>query len=887
MNKNSIVEVRQAFFDFFSNKGHVVIDSSSLLPEEDSSLLFTNAGMNQFKNLFLGLDKPLNSRVVTAQRCVRAGGKHNDLEHVGYSNHHLTFFEMLGNFSFGDYFKETAILFAWELLTGSQWFNLSKDKILVTIHVNDEEVYEIWNNIIGISDKYIVRIGDNKIGDGSIISDNFWQMGDVGPCGYCSEIFYNCGEVIEENQLENEKGIRGNYVEIWNLVFMEFNRQFDGTLLPLPFLSVDTGMGLERITSVLQSVSSSYSIDLFYNLMMGIVGVIGNVDFKDRSFRVITDHIRTCSFLISDGVRPSNSGQGYVLRRIIRRAVRHGKILGIRGMFFYKLVGPLVEVMGYVNVQLVEHKSIIESVLFNEEKQFLFVLEKGLDILNELLSKLNVGDILDGEEIFYLYSTYGFPFQFTKDICLQHNFKVDEIGFNQSMLIHKKNAQRFNKFSIDANKLLLTDHHTIFIGYKDYSCISEILSILKNNQLTESLFQNEFGFIVLDTTPFYGESGGQIGDIGELRTESVYFEVLQTRRYGQIFVHWGKVISGIFRVGDRVTAQVNKDHRRCVSSHHSATHLLHSALVHVLGSHVVQRGSLINNQYLRFDFSHDKSLSLKEIYLLEDIVNNNIRNNLLVCSELLPIDIALNKGAKSIFGKRYDPVVRVLSIGDFSIELCGGTHVDRTGDIGLCVIRSEHGVAYGVRRIEAVCGVEALFFIREKKRLIQCVSDQVRSSQENVVKKVSILCNRVVELETKLKRCRDRQIIDENERLIKQVRCVGKIKLIVDCVDCSVDLKMLRMIVCKLKKQLVSGIVVIMSLSTSKVILHLVVGVTKDLIFYVSAAEIVSYLNNHFGGSGGGRSDLAQSGGGRVKALPTVIDMLDRFLIKKIGFYNM
>ncbi|TBQ43935.1 alanine--tRNA ligase, partial [Klebsiella quasipneumoniae subsp. similipneumoniae] len=701
----STAEIRQAFLDFFHSKGHQVVASSSLVPHNDPTLLFTNAGMNQFKDVFLGLDKRNYSRATTAQRCVRAGGKHNDLENVGYTARHHTFFEMLGNFSFGDYFKQDAIKYAWELLTGENWFALPKEKLWVTVYETDDEAFDIWANEVGVPRERIIRIGDNK--GAPFASDNFWQMGDTGPCGPCTEIFFDHGDHIWGGPPGSPEEDGDRYIEIWNIVFMQFNRQADGTMEPLPKPSVDTGMGLERIAAVLQHVNSNYDIDLFRDLIASVAKVTGATDLTNKSLRVIADHIRSCAFLVADGVIPSNENRGYVLRRIIRRAIRHGNMLGAKDTFFWKLVAPLIDVMGSAGDELKQQQAQVEQVLKTEEEQFARTLERGLALLDEELSKLK-GDTLDGETAFRLYDTYGFPVDLTADVCRERNIKVDEAGFEAAMEEQRRRARESSGFGADYNAMIRVDGASEFKGYDHLELNGKVTALFIDGKAVDSVSAGQEAVVILDQTPFYAESGGQVGDKGELKGAGFSFAVSDTQKYGQAIGHIGKVASGSLKVGDAVQADVDEARRQRIRLNHSATHLMHAALRQVLGTHVAQKGSLVNDKALRFDFSHFEAMKPEEIRAVEDLVNAQIRRNLAIETNIMDIDAARASGAMALFGEKYDDRVRVLRMGDFSTELCGGTHAARTGDIGLFRITSESGTAAGVRRIEAVTGEGAM-----------------------------------------------------------------------------------------------------------------------------------------------------------------------------------
>ncbi|MDO6407554.1 alanine--tRNA ligase [Pantoea phytobeneficialis] len=857
----STAEIRQAFLDFFHSKGHQVVASSSLVPNNDPTLLFTNAGMNQFKDVFLGQDKRDYSRATTAQRCVRAGGKHNDLENVGYTARHHTFFEMLGNFSFGDYFKKDAIAYAWELLTGEQWFKLPKERLWVTVYETDDEAYDIWANDIGIPRERIIRIGDNK--GSAYASDNFWQMGDTGPCGPCSEIFFDHGDHIWGGPPGSPEEDGDRYIEIWNIVFMQFNRQADGTMLPLPKPSVDTGMGLERIAAVLQHVNSNYEIDLFAKLIKSVAEVTGANDLSNKSLRVIADHIRSCAFLIADGVIPSNENRGYVLRRIIRRAVRHGNMLGAKDAFFYKLVAPLIEVMGSAGEDLQRQQTQVENVLKAEEEQFAKTLERGLALLDEELAKLQ-GDTLDGETVFRLYDTFGFPVDLTADVCRERNLKIDEAGFEVAMEQQRQRAREASGFGADYNSVIRIDSASAFKGYDQLVLASTVQALFVDGQAVDQVSAGQDAVVILDETPFYGESGGQVGDTGVLAGNNAEFSVQDTQKYGQAIGHIGKLTQGQLRVGDRLNAQVDEERRARIRLNHSATHLLHAALRQVLGDHVAQKGSLVNDKYLRFDFSHFEAMKPQEIRQVEDIVNAQIRRNLAVETNIMDLEAAKAKGAMALFGEKYDQRVRVLSMGDFSTELCGGTHAARTGDIGLFRIQSESGTAAGVRRIEAVTGEGALAQVNAQSHQLQDIAHLVKANSSNLNEKVRGLVDHVRALEKELQQLRDQQAAQESASLSSKAVDVKGTKLLVSELS-NVEPKMLRTMMDDLKNQLGSAIIVLATVAEGKV--SLIAGVTKDLTDRVKAGELVGELAAQVGGKGGGRPDMAQAGGTNPQAL--------------------
>ncbi|ORJ23691.1 alanine--tRNA ligase [Rouxiella badensis] len=872
----STAEIRQAFLDFFHSKGHTVVDSSSLIPTNDPTLMFTNAGMNQFKDVFLGLDNRDYNRATTSQRCVRAGGKHNDLENVGYTARHHTFFEMLGNFSFGDYFKEDAIKFAWELLTGETWFNLPKEKLWVTVYATDDEAYDIWEKQIGVPKERIIRIGDNK--GAQYASDNFWQMGDTGPCGPCSEIFFDHGDHIWGGPPGSAEEDGDRYIEIWNLVFMQFNRQADGTMLPLPKPSVDTGMGLERISAVLQHVNSNYDIDLFQTLIAAVASVTGATDLNNKSLRVIADHIRSCAFLISDGVIPSNEGRGYVLRRIIRRAVRHGNMLGAKETFFYKLVAPLIQVMGSAAVELAKQQSTVEQLLKTEEEQFARTLERGLALLDEELAALK-GDTLPGEIVFRLYDTFGFPVDLTADVCRERNLKVDEEGFEKAMEVQRNRARESSGFSADYNSMIRVEGVTQFSGYEHVQRQSKVVALFVNGQQVDEIQVGESAIVVLDDTPFYGESGGQVGDKGVLKASGGEFAVSDTQKYGKAIGHQGVLSAGKLAVGDSVEADVDATRRDRIRLNHSATHLLHAALRQVLGKHVAQKGSLVNDNYLRFDFSHFEAMKPEEIRQVEDLVNAQIRRNLPIETNIMALDDAKEQGAMALFGEKYEDHVRVLRMGDFSTELCGGIHASRTGDIGLFRIQSESGTAAGVRRIEAITGENAINALHQQSDLLQDVAHLVKGDVNSVTDKIRTLIERSRLLEKELQQVKDQQAAQESASLSGQTKDVKGVKLLVKQLD-NVEPKMLRTMVDDLKNQLGSVIIVLATVADDKV--SLIAGVTKDLTDRVKAGELIGTIAAQVGGKGGGRPDMAQAGGTDVQALPAALAGVEAWVSDKL-----
>ncbi|QOV67863.1 alanine--tRNA ligase [Citrobacter sp. BDA59-3] len=861
----STAEIRQAFLDFFHSKGHQVVASSSLVPNNDPTLLFTNAGMNQFKDVFLGLDKRNYSRATTAQRCVRAGGKHNDLENVGYTARHHTFFEMLGNFSFGDYFKHDAIQYAWELLTGDNWFKLPKERLWVTVYETDDEAYEIWEKEVGIPRERIIRIGDNK--GAPYASDNFWQMGDTGPCGPCTEIFYDHGDHIWGGPPGSPEEDGDRYIEIWNIVFMQFNRQADGTMEPLPKPSVDTGMGLERITAVLQHVNSNYEIDLFSKLIKAVADVTGATDLSNKSLRVIADHIRSCAFLIADGVIPSNENRGYVLRRIIRRAIRHGNMLGAKDTFFYKLVGPLLDVMGSAGEELKRQQTQVEQVLKTEEEQFARTLERGLALLDEELAKLK-GDTLDGETAFRLYDTYGFPVDLTADVCRERNLKVDEKGFEAAMEEQRRRARESSGFGADYNAMIRVDGSSEFKGYDHLELTGKVTALFVDGKAVNAVNAGQDAVVILDQTPFYAESGGQVGDKGELKGNGFTFTVNDTQKYGQAIGHLGRVAAGSLKVGDGVKAEVDEARRLRIRLNHSATHLMHAALRDVLGTHVAQKGSLVNDKALRFDFSHFEAMKPSEIRAVEDLVNAQIRRNLPIETNIMDIDAAKASGAMALFGEKYDDRVRVLRMGDFSTELCGGTHASRTGDIGLFRIVSESGTAAGVRRIEAVTGEGAIAALHAQSDQLQDIAQLLKGDSANLGDKVRSTLERTRQLEKELQQLKEQQAAQESASLTGKAEDINGVKLLVSVLE-GVEPKMLRTMVDDLKNQLGSAVIVLATVAEGKV--SLIAGVSKDVTDRVKAGELVGMVAQQVGGKGGGRPDMAQAGGTDVAALPAAM----------------
>ncbi|EIO3969630.1 alanine--tRNA ligase [Vibrio vulnificus] len=854
-------EVRNAFLKFFESKGHQIVESSSLVPHNDPTLLFTNAGMNQFKDCFLGAEKRAYTRATTAQRCVRAGGKHNDLENVGFTARHHTFFEMLGNFSFGDYFKEDAIAFAWEFLT--ETLKLPKDRLLVTVYETDDEAFDIWNQKVGVPADRIIRIGDKK-GGKQYESDNFWTMGDTGPCGPCTEIFYDHGEHIWGGRPGSPEEDGDRFIEIWNNVFMQFNRHADGTMEPLPKPSVDTGMGIERISAIMQGVHSNYEIDVFQKLIKATAEIVGCEDLSNQSLRVIADHIRSCSFLIADGVMPSNEGRGYVLRRIIRRAVRHGNKLGAQGVFFHKLVGVLAEVMGSAADELKKQQAIVEKVLRIEEENFGRTLERGMVILNEALDALE-GKKLDGETVFKLYDTYGFPADLTNDVARERDFTIDEAGFEKAMEEQRQRAREAGQFGTDYNAKIKTESETEFCGYTGTQGNSVVAEIFVEGEAADSLSAGDKAIIILGETPFYAESGGQCGDSGVLKTESGLFQVEDTQKLGNAIAHHGVLVEGVLAKGDQVSAIVDAERRAAISLNHSATHLLHAALRQVLGEHVAQKGSLVKAENLRFDFSHLEAVTAAELKEVERLVNAQIRRNHAIETNIMDIESAKQKGAMALFGEKYDDEVRVLSMGDFSTELCGGIHASNTGDIGLFKITSEGGIAAGIRRIEAVTGEAAL----------EAIDAQARKFEE----KLQDAANKAKSLEKEIQQLKDKLASQASANLIDQVKEIAGVKVLVAKLD-GADNKALRGMVDELKNQMGSGIIMLGNVADDKV--GLIAGVTQDLTSKVKAGELVNMVAQQVGGKGGGRPDMAQAGGTDSSALPSALASVDAWIAERL-----
>ena len=870
-------ELRQKFLKFFESKGHTIVRSSSLVPHDDPTLLFTNAGMNQFKDVFLGFDKRPYNRATTAQKCVRAGGKHNDLENVGYTARHHTFFEMMGNFSFGDYFKRDAIHFAWEFLTSPEWLNIPKDKLLATVYAEDDEAYNIWLNEIGMPAERIVRIGDNK--GAKYASDNFWQMGDTGPCGPCSEIFYDHGEEIWGGIPGSPEEDGDRWIEIWNCVFMQFNRDEQGNMNPLPKPSVDTGMGLERMAAVMQHVHSNYEIDLFQDLLKAVARETGApFSMEEPSLKVIADHIRSCSFLIADGVLPSNEGRGYVLRRIIRRAVRHGYKLGQSKPFFHKLVADLVKEMGDAYPELKEKQTQIEEALKNEESRFAQTLETGMALLENALAKGSKK--LDGEIIFKLYDTYGFPYDLTADICRERNIELDETGFEREMEAQRARARAAQSFKANA-QLPYEGQDTEFKGYSERQTESKVLALYKDGEQVGELNEGDEGAVVIDFTPFYAESGGQVGDVGYIFAGENRFEVRDTQKIkAAVFGQFGVQTSGRLKVGDSVTAKVDDEIRNANMRNHSATHLMHKALRDVLGEHVEQKGSLVTAESTRFDISHPQAVTAEEIAEVERRVNEAILANVAVNAAIMSMEDAQKTGAMMLFGEKYGDEVRVLQMGGFSTELCGGTHVSRTGDIGLFKIISEGGIAAGVRRIEAITGLNALKWAQEQERLVKDIIAETKAQTEkDVLAKIQAGAAHTKALEKELARAKAELAVHAGAKLLDNAKDLGAAKLVAAQIEA--DAAALREIVTDLTGKSEQAIVLLAAVNDGKV--SLCAGVSKPLTAKVKAGDLVKFAAEQVGGKGGGRPDLAQAGGTDVAKLPEVLNSVKDWVGAKLA----
>jgi alanyl-tRNA synthetase len=877
MNTN---QLRARFLEYFKRQGHAIVPSSPLVPGNDPTLLFTNAGMVQFKDVFTGRESRSYKRAASSQKCVRAGGKHNDLENVGYTARHHTFFEMLGNFSFGDYFKADAIRFAWEFITGKDWLGIPKERLLVTVYHTDDEAFEIWHKRIGLPKDRIVRI-DDKPGGGS---DNFWQMGDTGPCGPCSEIFF-------DHDPDGKLGIKGGppgspdddgdrWIEIWNLVFMQFDRAPDGTLSPLPAPSVDTGMGLERIAAVMQGVHDNYDIDTFKALIAAAATLAKVAPGSSPSLKVIADHIRATSFLITDGVLPSNEGRGYVLRRIMRRAIRHGYKLGLNEPFFYKLVAPLGEAMGSAYPELNEKRAQIERTIRQEEDNFAATLDKGMKLLEDAIAKAGGGTI-PGETVFKLYDTYGFPVDLTADIARERGLRIDEAGYEREMEAQRARARAASSFAADYSQHAKIDAKTEFTGYEHDANAAKVVALIKAGQPVERVDAGDEAVVFLDRTPFYAESGGQIGDAGALSAPGMRFAIVDTQALNpEARGHIGRLETGVLRVGDTIEAEIDVARRNAIRRNHSATHLLHAALRSVLGTHVVQKGSLVSPERLRFDFAHDRAVSVEEIARIEDIVNEQVLANVPGDIKLCGYQEAVASGAMALFGEKYGDVVRVLKFGDFSTELCGGTHVARTGDIGLVKIVAESGVAAGVRRIEAVTGANLLAYLRDIDGRLRDAAAVLRAGRDEVVEKISQLIDRGKQLEKELAQLKGKLASSAGDDLASQAQEIGGVKVLIAALDPAIagDLRALQD---QLKNKLGSGLVLLGTTAGEKV--SLIAGVTADLTGKVKAGEWVNVAAAVVGGKGGGRPDMAQAGGTKPDRLAAALDAARDWIANKLG----
>ncbi|MFT0771640.1 alanine--tRNA ligase [Psychrobacter aquimaris] len=877
-------DIRQAFIDFFISKQHTQVSSSSLIPHNDPTLLFTNAGMNQFKETFLGMEPRDYTRAVTSQKCVRAGGKHNDLDNVGYTARHHTFFEMLGNFSFGDYFKQAGIEYIWEFLTSDKWLAIDKNRLYVTIYETDDEAFEIWNKNIGIPSERIIRIGDNK--GAPYASDNFWTMGDTGPCGPCTEVFYDHGADIEGGLPGTPEEDGDRYIEIWNCVFMQFNRQKDGTLLPLPAPSVDTGMGLERISAIMQGVHGNYEIDLFVHLMDAAAEILEISNEQQSSLKVIADHIRAVAFLIADGVTPSNEGRGYVLRRVIRRAVRHGNKLGADSEFFYKMVAPLVAEMGSAYPELQDKQSVIENAIQKEEAQFAKTLAQGLRLLASELEGLQDGDTLSGEAAFKLYDTYGFPLDLTADITRERGIAIDEPEFDEHMQAQRERARDAGKFDVDYSSVIQVETPTTFIGYEQLEEDGVTIDALyQDGNPADSLTEGMEGVVVLDRTPFYAEGGGQVGELGEIRTASGVFEVQDTKKSGQAIIHYGVVTMGDISAKQTAEAQVLSSIRAASAKNHSATHLLHAALREVLGDAVTQKGSLVSSEVLRFDFAYDKPVSAAEIMRVERLVNEQIQANTPARIEHMSIDEAMNQGAMALFGEKYGSDVRVLTMGTdrivdgqrkpFSIELCGGLHVQRTGDIGVLKITSESGIAAGIRRVEAVTGMNAVKNIQQSEQQLSELASQLKVKRPEVAQRVRTMADKQRDLEKQLERLQQKIASAQAANLLDDVQTIAGTPVLISTLS-GIDGKSIRTLMDDIKSKLPDSVIVLIGDKDDQ--LALAASVAKSVTAKVKAGDIIRHLAGELGGKGGGKPDYAQGGAPKSGNSTAVISALPAWI---------
>ena len=861
-------ELRKAFLDFFRDKDHEVVASSPLVPGNDPTLLFTNAGMVQFKDVFLGSDKRKYNRATTSQRCVRAGGKHNDLENVGYTTRHHTFFEMLGNFSFGDYFKREAIQYAWEFLT--ETLNLEPSRLWVTVYKDDEEAAQIWLNEMKVDPERFSRLGDK---------DNFWAMGDTGPCGPCSEIFFDHGPSIEGGPPGTPEEDGDRYIEIWNLVFMQYDRNADGELVPLPKPSVDTGMGLERIAAIMQGVHSNYQVDVFANLIEATAKTLGVKNDGSNSLNVIADHLRAIAFLIVDGVLPGNEGRGYVLRRIMRRAIRHGNKLGARGSFANKLIAPLVQEMGDAYPELVKAQAHVEMVMAKEERRFAETLEQGMEMLEGAIADLS-GTQIPGDVVFKLYDTYGFPVDLTADIARERGLSVDQSGFEEAMSGQRDRGRAASKFRAIGGDDIKTDLETTFLGYEGTEASCEVVALFNDGKPVDQLSVGDDGAVILATTPFFGESGGQVGDTGVLSTGDNSFTVVDTQKSGKARVHYGSVQAGELRVGDKVEAHVDAERRQAIRLNHSATHLMHAALRTVLGEHVQQKGSLVAPDRLRFDFSHFEPVSAEQLTEIEDMINDQIRRNVAADTKVMSYDAAVASGAIALFGEKYDDEVRVLNFGGFSVELCGGTHVDRTGDIGIFKITHETGIASGVRRVEAVTGKGALEWLNARRQILDGIAGQLKSQPDKVATKIDHLVKRNKDLEKELAAAKQALLTGGSVDRSDDAEEIGGIKVLAARID-GADAKTLRDAVDRYKDKLGSAIVVLGSVDNG--VVRLAAGVTKDNTDRIRAGDLIKPIAEQVGGKGGGRPDFAQAGGNNPEALDAALSSVSAWVAEQLA----
>ena len=871
----STSEIRAAFLEYFRSQEHQVVSSSSLVPHNDPTLLFTNAGMNQFKDVFLGAEKRAYNRATTSQRCVRAGGKHNDLENVGYTARHHTFFEMLGNFSFGDYFKHDAIKFAWAFLT--EVLQLPKERLLVTVYATDDEAFDIWEKEVGVPADRIVRIGDNK--GAPYASDNFWAMGDTGPCGPCTEIFYDHGDHIWGGRPGSPEEDGDRFIEIWNVVFMQFNRQADGTMEPLPRPSVDTGMGLERISAIMQGVHSNYEIDIFQALIKKAAEIVGTTDLSNQSLRVIADHIRSCAFLIADGVMPSNEGRGYVLRRIIRRAVRHGRKLGATDVFFFKLAAELAVQMKDVAGELIAQLPLVERVLRIEEEQFVRTLDRGLLLLEDVLANLGDAKVVPGEVVFKLYDTYGFPADLTADVVRERDISIDEEGFTVEMQKQRARAKEASSFGVNYNEMLKLDFETPFTGYQNLSERTRVLGIYKGTEEVSGLIAGDEAVIVLEQTPFYAESGGQVGDSGTLKVDDGIFAVTDTLKAGKAIIHKGYMELGTLEKGAEVEAVVDDARRQDVALNHSVTHLLHAALRQSLGDHVTQKGSLVGAERMRFDFSHFEGLTMATIRRIEELVNAQIRANHEIDTQVMDLDAAKSAGAMALFGEKYEDDVRVVRMGDYSTELCGGTHAKRTGDIGFFKIIAESGIAAGIRRIEAVTGKGAIDFMHQLAEQFEEAAALVKGDQFSIGSKVRQMLDKSKMMERELEQLKAKLAAQAGSDLLSQVIEINGQKVLIAALEGG-DPKALRGMLDELKNRMKSGVVLLATSGDDKV--NLIAGVTSDLTGKVKAGELVNLVAQQVGGKGGGRPDMAQAGGTLPEAVPAALQSVHSWLEERL-----